>query len=121
MTVPQGTSGPPDRSRPAPAFHDLIHAPVRLRICGLLRPAEELEFAVLREALQLRDANLSKNLKVLSEAGLVRLRKELSPQRNDSRRLTFASLTPAGRLAFAAHLAALQAIATGDAGEPTES
>jgi DNA-binding transcriptional ArsR family regulator len=61
---------------PAPAFHEVIHAPVRLRICGLLRPVDELEFAVLRDALELKDANLSKNLKVLAEAGLVRIRKE---------------------------------------------
>lgn len=121
MNAPRDRTEERATSAPAPAFHDLIHAPVRLRICGLLRPAEELEFAVLREALQLRDANLSKNLKALSEAGLVHLRKELSPRRNDSRRLTFASLTPAGRLAFAAHLAALRAIATGDAEAPAES
>ena len=62
-----------NRSRdtePAPAFHELIHAPVRLRICGLLRPVDELEFAVLRDTLQLKDANLSKNLSQLAEAGL---------------------------------------------------
>ena len=29
-------------------FDETIHAPVRLRICGLLRPVDCLDFAVLR-------------------------------------------------------------------------
>lgn len=103
---------------PAPAFHELIHAPVRLRICGLLRPVEELEFAVLRDTLRLKDANLSKNLTLLAEAGLVRTRKEFSPVRNDARKLTWASLTVEGRAALSAHLAALRAIAEGDPSLP---
>ena len=103
---------------PAPAFHELIHAPVRLRICGLLRPVEELEFAVLRDTLRLKDANLSKNLKQLADAGLVRLRKEFSPVRDDARRLTWVSLTVEGHAALASHLAALQAIAEGDPALP---
>lgn len=99
---------------PAAAFHELIHAPVRLRICGLLRPVDEIEFAVLRDTLQLKDANLSKNLTLLADAGLVRTRKEFSPVRNDARRLTWVALTEAGQAAFSAHLAALRAIAEGD-------
>lgn len=99
---------------PAPAFHELIHAPVRLRICGLLRPVDEVEFAVLRDTLQLKDANLSKNLRLLADAELVSLRKEFSPVRNDARRLTWVSLTDAGQSALSAHLAALRAIAEGD-------
>ncbi|WP_193103718.1 transcriptional regulator [Brachybacterium sp. FME24] len=101
-------------SSPAPAFHEVIHASVRLRICGLLRQVDELEFSVIREALDLRDANLSKNLKVLSDAGLVRVRKEASPQRTDARRLTWVALTRTGRPALEAHLAALRNIADGD-------
>ena len=104
---------------PAPAFHELIHAPVRLRICGLLRPVDEVEFAVLRDTLELKDANLSKNLKLLADAGLVSTRKEFSPVRHDARRLTWASLTEAGHAAFSAHLAALQAIAEGEPGLPS--
>ena len=99
---------------PAPEFHELIHAPVRLRICGLLRPMSEVEFSVLRDTLQLKDANLSKNLKLLADAGLVTLRKEFSPVRNDARRLTWVSLTVEGHAALAGHLAALRAIADGD-------
>lgn len=99
---------------PAPAFHEVIHAPVRLRICGLLRQVDALEFSVIRDALELKDANLSKNLKVLAEAKLVQVTKESSPQREDSRRLTWIALTVAGRSALEAHLAALRAIVEGD-------
>ena len=91
---------------------------MRLRICGLLRPVDELEFAVLRDTLQLKDANLSKNLSQLAEAGLVSTRKEFSPARDDARRLTWVSLTAEGHTALAAHLAALRAIAEGDPALP---
>ncbi|ATG50706.1 transcriptional regulator [Brachybacterium vulturis] len=110
MSRPSSRTG----AEPAPAFHELIHAPVRLRICGLLRPVDEIEFAVLRDTLALKDANLSKNLRLLAEADLVALRKEFSPVRKDARRLTWVSLTASGRTALAAHLAALRAIAEGD-------
>lgn len=103
-------------SATSPAFHEVIHAPVRLRICGLLRKVAELEFSVIRDALELKDANLSKNLKVLADAELVRIRKEGSPSRADARRLTWVSLTPVGRTALEAHLAALRSIAEGDPG-----
>lgn len=92
-------------------FHEIIHAPTRLRLCGLLRRTEELEFSVIRNALGLRDANLSKNLAVLADAGLVSLRKEASEKRSDARRLTWVALTGPGREVVEEHLAALRAIA----------
>ena len=91
-------------------FHEVVHAPTRLRICGLLRRAEELEFSVIRDALELSDANLSKNLAVLANAGLVSVRKEASEKRSDARRLTWVALTGAGREVVEEHLAALRAI-----------
>ncbi|MGO1225383.1 MAG: transcriptional regulator [Brachybacterium sp.] len=112
-------SAPRAGQEPAPEFHELIHAPVRLRICGLLRPMSEVEFSVLRDTLQLKDANLSKNLKLLADAELVKLRKEFSPVRNDARRLTWVSLTVKGHAALAGHLAALRAIAEGDPAMPS--
>lgn len=107
------------RTRPQPAppaeFHEVIHAPVRLRICGLLRQVDALEFSVIRDALELKDANLSKNLKVLGDAELVTVTKESSPDRGDSRRLTWVALTADGHSALESHLAALRAIAEGGA------
>jgi len=96
-----------------PAFDEVVHSPVRLRIGGLLRRGAELEFGVLRDTLGITDANLSKNLRVLADAGYVGVRKESSPSRTDARRLTWVTLTPAGRRAVEAHLAALAQIAEG--------
>lgn len=101
-------------SAAAPAeFNEVIHSPVRLRLCGVLRRGVELEFAVVRDTLDLTDAHLSKNLRVLSDAGFVAVRKERSPDRADARRLTWITLTPEGRRAVEAHLAALAQIAEG--------
>ncbi|TFC55224.1 MULTISPECIES: transcriptional regulator [unclassified Cryobacterium] len=93
-------------------FDEIIHAPVRLRICGLLRPVDHLDFAVLRDTLSVSDATLSKHLKTLATSGYVTSRKTVSAGRDDARRITWLALTRAGRTAFDAHVRALQEIAT---------
>ena len=92
-------------------FDEVIHAPVRLRICGLLRPVDRLDFAVLRDTLGVSDATLSKHVKTLGSAGYVASSKAASVERLDARRVTWLSLTPEGRSAFDAHVRALQEIA----------
>ncbi|MEE8736185.1 transcriptional regulator [Bifidobacterium subtile] len=95
-----------------PRFDQIIHEPMRLRICGLLTGMPEMQFAVIRETLGLSDAMCSRHLKILSDCGYVKL----SKRRGESNRhmITWASLTSAGREALEAHLAALQAIASGE-------
>lgn len=92
------------------SFNELIHAPMRLRICGLLRPIDKIDFAVIRDTLNISDPTLSKHLKLLSDAGFVKMTKGASSARTDSRRITWLSLTSAGKRAFDKHLRALQAI-----------
>lgn len=94
-------------------FNETIHAPLRLRICGLLRPVDRVDFAVLRDALEVSDPTLSKHLKVLGDAGFVAVKKSASALRTDARRITWLSMTAAGRRAFDAHVRALQSIAAG--------
>lgn len=89
-------------------FDELIHSPIRLRICGLLNRVDALSFAVLRDTLQIADAHLSKQLKILADAGYTTSTKTPSDQRPDGRRVAWLSLTPTGRSAFAHHVAALQ-------------
>ena len=103
-----------------PAFDETIHAPVRLRICGLLRHVEEMDFTVLREALGVSDASLSKHLRALAEEGYVATAKRASTARLDARRLTWVRLTRTGRTAFDAHVAELRRIAQGFVGEAAE-
>jgi len=92
-------------------FDETIHAPVRLRICGLLRQVDQLDFAVLRDSLKVSDATLSKHLKTLSTSGYVTSSKVASEARGDARRITWLTLTRTGQSAFDAHVHALQQIA----------
>ncbi|MCS5723389.1 transcriptional regulator [Herbiconiux sp. CPCC 203407] len=92
-------------------FDEQIHAPTRLRICGLLRPVDGAEFSALRSTLGLSEANLSKTLRSLTEIGYVRVSKASSTSRGDQRRTTTVALTAEGRRAFDGHVAALRRIA----------
>lgn len=99
-------------------FDEVIHAPARLRICGLLRPVEALEFSRLAELLDLSPPTLSKHLRVLTDPGYVTMTKVPDAERIDKRRVAWVRLTPAGRTAVEAHIASLLAItgAVGDVG-----
>ena len=92
-------------------FNETIHAPLRLRICGLLRHVGQLDFAVVRDVLGVPDPTVSKHVKTLVSVGYVVSSKAASASRDDARRVTWLSLTPAGRAAFDAHVLALQQIA----------
>ncbi|KAA9395468.1 transcriptional regulator [Kocuria coralli] len=92
-------------------FDETIHAPLRLRICGLLRQADGLDFALVRDSLGVSDATLSKHVKTLTAAGYVSSSKAAAAGRGDARRVTWLSLTRDGRAAFDAHVRALQEIA----------
>jgi DNA-binding MarR family transcriptional regulator len=91
----------------APSFDAVIHAPARLQACAILSSAEEVEFALLRDALEVSDSVLSKHLKQLEEAGYVKARKANS----GGRQRTWLALTGDGRNAFRAHVKALEQLA----------
>lgn len=88
-------------------FDPVIHAPGRLQICGILSAAQEADFAMIRDTLGVSDSVVSKHLKLLEDAGYVRLRK--APF--EGRQRTWISLTAAGRQAFSAHLSELARLA----------
>ncbi len=90
-----------------PLFDTVIHAPGRLQICAILSSVDEAEFALLRDRLKVSDSVLSKHLKQLEDAGYIKLTK--TPVEGRSR--TWAGLTPAGKKAFAAHVAELNRLA----------
>lgn len=91
-----------------PRFDDAIHALTRLRLCSAVRPVSSVEFGVLREILGVSDANLSKTVRSLADLGYVTTVKEPSRDRQDTRRITYVSLTQLGRARFDAHIAALR-------------
>lgn len=98
------------QARPAPAFDEVIHAPLRLRICAFLDAVSSAEFSALREVLEVTDSVVSKHLKVLTEAGYV----ELEKPTGRGRVRTWVRLTASGRSAYRGHVAALRSI-TADA------
>lgn len=91
----------------APRFDAVIHPPPRLQICGLLAAVDLMEFAAVRDRVQVSDSVLSKHVKQLEEAGYVTVRKATVA----SRQRTSLALTEAGRRAFDAHVAELRRIA----------
>lgn len=91
----------------APIFDAIIHAPGRLQICALLSGIDDAEFAMIRDRIEVSDSVLSKHLKLLEDAGYVKLRKAAL----EGRQRTWVSLTPAGKKAFAAHVSELTRLA----------
>ena len=89
-----------------PVFNAEIHAPVRLRICSALAASPTLDFATLRDTLGLADSVVSKHVSRLEDAGYALVQKVPG----GGRMRTWISLTDPGRIAFAAHMAALQQI-----------
>lgn len=87
------------------SFDELIHSPVRLRICAALATAAQLEFVVLEEALGVSTSSLSKQLRLLTDAGYVKLEKQ---KQSFGRPRTWVGLTLLGRKAFNDHVAALR-------------
>lgn len=89
---------------------EIIHAPIRLRICGMLRHVEAIDFTTIKEQLAIQDSSLSKHLKTLADAGYISMKKESSLTRFDSRRITWIKLTRTGKKAFDKYLKTLAAI-----------
>jgi DNA-binding MarR family transcriptional regulator len=86
----------------APKPDPLIHPITRLSICGLLAAGGGwIEFAALRDAAGISDSVLSKQSRVLEEAGYVEVRKGAVGRRPR----TWFRLTSAGRHAVQGHLA----------------
>lgn len=84
----------------------VIHPAKRLRLAAVLAAHDEVRFAHLRDTLGLGDADLSRQLQVLEEAGYVRSRRS-GRGPGSSRWIGF---TPAGRRAYTAHVDALREV-----------
>jgi DNA-binding MarR family transcriptional regulator len=89
-----------------PRFDELIHPSTRLAIVALLAAADWVDFAFMRDELDLSDSALSKQLSTLEDAGYIAIERPVS----DKRRRVRARLTTAGRRAFEGHVAALREI-----------
>lgn len=94
---------------PRHRLDDRLHQPVRFSVVATLAAAEEAEFGFVRDAVQVSDSVLSKQVAVLEAAGYVAARKGYVGKRPR----TWLRLTPEGRTAWADHLAVLREIAGG--------
>jgi DNA-binding MarR family transcriptional regulator len=92
-------------------FDELIHFPTRLRITAAVATATEIEFSALEDALGISTSLLSKQLRILTEAGYTALDKRPQPF---GRPRTWIHLTPVGRHAYLAHLEALRQLTNPD-------
>ena len=88
---------------------DIIHQPLRLRIMAALNalpPTNGLEFSKLKKLTGATDGNLGAHIETLAKAGYVAVDKAFVAKRPQ----TTVSATPAGRGAFACHVAYLKEI-----------
>lgn len=90
-----------------PCFDELIHARTRLRITAALAANRDMEFSALEEALGLSTSLLSRQLRLLADAGYLTLDKRRQPF---GRPRTWVSLTATGRRAYLGHVAALRSL-----------
>jgi DNA-binding HxlR family transcriptional regulator len=92
---------------PRHRLSEIIHQPVRFSILAALVAADSLDFATIRDTVQVSDSVLSKQLSTLADAGVIEVRKAFVGKWPR----TSARLTVAGRAAWHSHIAALQEIA----------
>lgn len=92
-----------------PDLDATVVPPVRLKLLTTLTAVSEAEFSTLREALQVSDSVLSKHVAAFEQVGYVTRRKGV----HRGRRTTWIALTPRGRRALSAHVAALRALIDG--------
>lgn len=81
-----------------------LTTPKRLAAMGLLASAKRVEFSYLRDQLQLTDSDLSKQLKVLLDAGYLTSKRT----GKGKSRASWFTITPTGRTALTSHAEALR-------------
>lgn len=86
-----------------------IHAPKRLAAMAVLSQAPTVSFRFLRDHLDLRDSDLSKQMSVLEAAGYV----EVLKSGHGRGSATTYRITRAGRDAYQRHTTALRALIDG--------
>lgn len=102
-------------THPSSELDETVHQRVRLGILSVLGESRSADFTYLRDTLGLSDGNLSRHLKVLEDAGYIKVAKSFE----NNRPRTVVSATPVGNHALRTEIAALRALiarANGGAG-----
>lgn len=97
------------REHPRHRLDDRLQHGVRLSIAAALGPLDKAEFSFVRDAVEVSDSVLSKQVSALEAVGYVTVTKGHVGKRPR----TWLALSAAGRHALEQHVAALRAIAEG--------
>jgi DNA-binding transcriptional ArsR family regulator len=103
MAVGEPTDDAVHPHHPRMDLNELIHQPVRLSIMAILAQGKKVDFAFLRDYVELNDSNLSRHLTALEEAGYIAIEKVFEGKRPR----TWLALTSAGRAAYEHHVQTL--------------
>lgn len=90
----------------AGGLDEIIHGKLRLGVMAYLAGVSDASFGELKDKTGATDGNLSAQMRKLEEAGYVGIEKTFLGRKPHTR----ASLTKAGRKAWAAYLAQLEAL-----------
>lgn len=97
-------------AHPRHRLSDTLQNPIRFSIAAALDRAEKLSFGEVRDAVEITDSALSKQVALLEAAGILTVRKGFVGKVPR----TTLSLSADGRRTWRAHLAALRDIAGGE-------
>jgi DNA-binding MarR family transcriptional regulator len=92
-----------------PELDPVVHGKLRLALLSLLVGVEEADFTWLRDKTGSTDGNLGAQMLKLEEAGYVGMQKRFAGRKPQ----TLYRMTPAGRKALAAYVAALKRLLNG--------
>ena len=104
MNSTKGTTTNGDH--PRHGLDDEFNSPVRFSIVAALAQGERVEFAFLRDVVQVSDSVLSKQTARLETAGVIKIHKGYVGKRPR----TWLSITAQGASRYQQHTAALQAV-----------
>src|SRR5580698_9153600 len=97
---------PTNAPGPTTEIDDVVHQRVRLGILTITNEARRVEFRFLRDTLGLTAGNLSQHLRVLENAGLVKIAKGIEGRRPR----TWIEITKTGRQALQHEITTLKAL-----------
>jgi DNA-binding MarR family transcriptional regulator len=91
---------------PTKGLDEVVHQRVRLGVLTIANEARRVEFRFIQETMELTAGNLSQHLRVLEEAGLIRVTKGTEGRRPR----TWVSVTRMGRVALHVEVDSLRAL-----------
>lgn len=94
----------PNDASPTVGLDETVHQRVRLGILTIANEARRVEFRYLQDVMDLTAGNLSQHIRVLEEAGFVKVEKGVDGRRPR----TWVAITRAGKTALREEISALK-------------